>query len=154
MNDLPRTQHIIASGAIAAVGITVAYISYTQEPAAAFVFPRLIATVFAILAIWTFVKAVLGRTKVGQGLSGQDMRNLLPGLIVTLVYAFGAAKELGFYTATTIAFFILLTLYDPAPHGEIKSWGKRVLITAGFMVVIYGLFAQLLYVFTPREIFF
>lgn len=153
MSDLPRNQHIIASGAIAAVGVSVAYISYTQEPAGAFVFPRLISSAFAVLAIWTFVKAVLGRTKVGQGLSGPEMRNLLPGLVVTLVYAFWAAKALGFYTATTLTFFILLTLYDPAPHLEAKTWIKRVLITAGFMAVMYGLFAVLLNVFTPREIF-
>lgn len=153
MSDLPRNQHIIASGAIAAVGVTVAYVSFTQEPAGAFVFPRLIATVFAVLAIWTFAKALLGRTKVGQGISGQEIRNLLPGLAVTLVYAFWAAKELGFYTATTLAFFILLTLYDPAPHDAPKTWIKRVLITAGFMAVMYGLFALLLNVFTPREIF-
>ena len=153
MSDLPRNQHIFASGAIAAVGVTVAYISCTQEPAGAFVFPRLIASVFAVLAIWTFVKALLGRTKVGQGLSGQEMRNLLPGLVVTLIYAFWAAKELGFYTATTIAFFILLALYDPAPHAVAKTWIKRVLITAGFMAVMYGLFAMLLNVYTPREIF-
>ena len=36
MTDLPRVQHIIASGLVAAVGIAVAYISYTQEPAEAF----------------------------------------------------------------------------------------------------------------------
>lgn len=153
MTDLPRNQHIAASGAIAAVGVTVAYISYTQEPAGAFVFPRLIASVFAVLAIWTFVKALLGRTKVGAGLSARDMRNLLPGLIVTLIYAFWAAKALGFYTATAIAFFILLTAYDPAPHTEAKTWIKRVLITAGFVAVMYGLFAMLLNVYTPREIF-
>ena len=154
MSDLPRNQHIIASGVIATIGLTVAYISFTQEPAAAVLVPRLISSVFAVLAIWTFLKAVLGRTKVGNGLSGEAMKNLAPGLIVMVIYVFWAAKGLGFYTATAIAFFILLSLYDPAPHGEIKSWGKRVLITAGFMVVIYGLFAQLLYVFTPREIFF
>jgi len=154
MSDLPRNQHIAASGLIAAIGLTVAYISFTQEPAEAFLFPRLISSVFAVLAIWTFVKAALGRSKVGDGLSGEAMKNLAPGLIVMVIYVFWAAKGLGFYTATAIAFFILLSLYDPAPHGEIKSWGKRVLITAGFMVVIYGLFAQLLYVFTPREIFF
>jgi hypothetical protein len=153
MTDLPRAQHIIASGAIAGVGIAVAYISFTQEPAGAFVFPRLIASVFAVLAIWTFVKAVMGRTKVGAGISGPEMRNLLPGLVVALIYAFWAAKELGFYTATTVAFFILLTLYDPAPHSAAKTWVKRVLITAGFMAVMYGLFAVLLNVFTPREIF-
>jgi hypothetical protein len=154
MTDLPRTQHIVASGLIAVVGVTVAYISFTQEPAAAFVFPRLIASVFAILALWTFGKALMGRTKVGNGLSKQALWNILPGLIVTLIYIFWAAKTLGFYTATTIAFFILLSLYDPAPHSQAKSWIKRAIITAGFLAVMYGLFAQLLNVFTPREIFF
>ena len=55
MNDLPRNQHIIASGIVASVGIWVTYISYTQEPAAAFLFPRMISTVFAgprTLDIW------------------------------------------------------------------------------------------------------
>ena len=154
MTDLPRNQHIIASGLIACVGVSIAYISFTQEPAAAFIFPRLISSVFAVLAIWTFVKAILGRTKVGNGISADAMRNMLPGLVVAIVYVYWAAKALGFYTATTIAFFVLLSLYDPAPHSELKTWGKRILITAGFMAVMYGLFAQLLNVFTPREIFF
>ncbi|WP_299968841.1 tripartite tricarboxylate transporter TctB family protein [uncultured Roseobacter sp.] len=154
MTDLPRTQHIAASGLIAAIGISIAYISFTQEPADAFIFPRLIASVFAVLAVWTFVKAVLGRTKVGNGISGVALRRMLPGLGVAIVYIYWAAKALGFYTATGAAFFVLLSLYDPAPHSDIKSWLKRILITAGFMAVMYGLFAQLLNVFTPREIFF
>lgn len=154
MTDLPRTQHIIASGVVAAVGIWVAFVSYTQEPADAFLFPRLISTAFVVLALWTFGKALLGRTKVGNGLSREAMRNILPGLIVALVYVFWAAKGLGFYTATTIAFFILLTLYDPAPLTDFKAWIKRVVITVGFLAVMYGLFAKLLTVFTPREIFF
>ncbi|MEL7212142.1 MAG: tripartite tricarboxylate transporter TctB family protein [Pseudomonadota bacterium] len=154
MNDLPRTQHIFASGVVAAVGLTVAYVSYTQEPAAAFVFPRLISTVFAVLALWTFGKALLGKTKVGNGLDRRSMLNILPGLIVALVFVYWAAKGLGFYTAATAVFFILLSLYDPAPHNEAKTWIKRALITAGFLAVMYGLFAMLLNVFTPREIFF
>ncbi|WP_338550884.1 tripartite tricarboxylate transporter TctB family protein [Roseovarius phycicola] len=154
MTDLPRMQHIIASGLVAAVGIAVAYISYTQEPADAFLFPRLISTVFLVLALWTFGKAVLGRTKVGNGLSRVAIINILPGLIVALIYIFWAAKALGFYTASTITFFILLSLYDPAPHGEARTWIKRALITAGFLAVMYGLFAQLLTVFTPKEILF
>lgn len=152
-SDLPRNQHIVTSGLIATVGVSVAYISFTQEPAGAFVFPRLISSVFAVLAVGTFVKALLGRTKVGVGISGVEIRNMLPGLLVTLIYAFWAAKALGFYTATTVAFFILLTLYDPAPHNAPKTWIRRGLITAGFMAVMYGLFAVLLNVFTPREIF-
>lgn len=152
--SLPRVQHIVASGVVAVVGIWVTYVSYTQQPSEAYVFPRLIATVFVILAIWTFIKACLGWTKVGNGLSGAHFMRLLPGLAVTLIYVFWMAKGLGFYTATTIAFFILLCLYDPAPHGAIKSWGKRILITACFMAVMYGLFAKLLTVYTPREIYF
>ena len=154
MTDLPRNQHIIASGIVAAIGVSIAYISFTQEPAAAFTFPRLISSVFAVLAIWTFVKALLGRSKVGNGLDAIAMRNMAPGLVVAMIYAFWAAKALGFYTATTIAFFVLLALYDPAPHGELKTWAKRAAITAGFILVMYGLFAQLLNVFTPREILF
>lgn len=153
MSDLPRTQHVVASFIVATVGVSVAYISFTQQPAAAFVFPRLISSAFAVLAIWTFVKAALGRTKVGKGLNGQDIRNLAPGLIIMLIYVFWAARELGFYTATLVAFFALVSLYDPAPNNVVRTWVKRVLITAGFMAVMYGLFAVVLNVFTPREIF-
>ena len=154
MTELPRTQHIIASGLVAAVGIWVAYVSYTQQPVEAFVFPRLISTVFVVLALWTFGKAILGRTKVGNGLSGPAMARIAPGLIIALIYVFWAAKGFGFYTGATIAFFILLSLYDPAPHNQLKSWLRRILITAGFLAVMYGLFALLLNVFTPREVFF
>ncbi|MEO0913079.1 MAG: tripartite tricarboxylate transporter TctB family protein [Pseudomonadota bacterium] len=154
MKDLPRNQHIAASGLVAAVGVWITYISYTAEPAAAFLFPRIISTVFVVLAVWTFAKAVMGRTRVGNGLSAEAIRNILPGLIVALIYAFWAAQALGFYTASTIAFFILVSIYDPAPHGALKSWIKRIIITAGFLAVMYGLFAMLLNVFTPREIFF
>lgn len=152
--SLPRLQHIIGSGIVAAVGVWVTYISYTQQPSEAFLFPRLIATVFVVLALWTFVKACLGWTKVGNGITVQQFTNLLPGLVIALIYIFWAAKGFGFYTATAIAFFILLSLYDPAPHGALKSWVKRVIITACFMAVMYGLFALLLKVYTPREVFF
>lgn len=152
--SLPRLQHIIASGIVAAVGGYVTYVSYTQQPSEAFLFPRLIASVFLVLALWTFIKACLGWTKVGNGITVRQFTNLAPGLVVALVYIFWAAKGLGFYTAGAGAFFILLSLYDPAPHREIKSWVKRVIITACFTAVMYGLFALLLKVYTPREIFF
>jgi len=151
---MSRLQQILPSGLIALVGLWVAYISYTQQPAEAFLFPRLVATVFVVLALWTLGRAVLGLQKTGQGVSWEMMRSLAPGLAVALVYVFWAAKGLGFYTATTITFFILLSLYDPAPHGAVKTWVKRVIITACFMAVMYGLFALLLKVWTPREVFF
>lgn len=67
------------------------------------------------LAVWTFGKALLGKTKVGPGLGRIATLNILPGIVVMLIYVFWAAQTLGFYTASTIAFFILLSLYDPAP---------------------------------------
>ena len=149
-----RTQHIISSGLVAIVGLWVCGISYTQQPAEAFLFPRLISSVFVALALWTFGKAIMGWSKVGNGVSARAFMQMLPGLLVAILYVFWAAKGLGFYTATSICFFILLSLYDPAPHTEPRSWIKRLIISGVFMVVIYGLFAKLLKVYTPREIFF
>ena len=149
-----RTQHIISSGLVAFVGLWVCGISYTQQPAEAFLFPRLISSVFVALALWTFGKAIMGWSKVGNGVSARAFMQMLPGLLVAILYVFWAAKGLGFYTATSICFFILLSLYDPAPHTELRSWIKRLIILGVFMVVIYGLFAKLLKVYTPREIFF
>lgn len=129
MNNLPRSQHIIASGVIAVVGIWIAYISYTQEPAAAFLFPRMISTVFVVLALWTFGKALLGKSKVGVGLSKELMLNLLPGLIIAGIYAMFLAKALGFYTATALTVFVLLSRYeewtaadDQPLHWDIPNW--------------------------------
>ena len=152
--SLPRLQHIVGSGIVALVGIWVTYVSYTQQPSEAFLFPRLISTVFVVLALWTFAKACLGWTRVGNGISARQFANLLPGLVVALIYVFWAAKGLGFYSATTVAFFILLCLYDPNSHRSSKAWLKRLVITAVFMAVMYGLFALLLNVYTPREVFF
>ena len=149
-----RSQHVVGSGLVFAVGILVTWISFTQQPAQAFLFPRLIATVFVVLAGWTFGKAVMGLSKVGNGVSAAMFLNMLPGLIVMVVYLFWGAGALGFYTATALAFFVLLSIYDPAPHHEPRTWVRRAVITAGFVAVMYGLFSELLNVYTPKEILF
>ncbi len=151
---MSRAQHIIPSGIIFVVGLWIAWVSFTEQPAEAFLFPRLISTAFVVLAGWTFLKALLGWSKVGTGVSMRMAVNLAPGLFISLIYIFWLAKALGFYTATTICFFILLTLYDPAPHNEVKVWVKRAVITACFIAVMYSVFALLLKVYTPREILF
>ncbi len=151
---MTKLQHIVPSGIVAGVALWVTWVSFTQQPAEAFLFPRLIASVFAVLALWTFGKAVLGKSRVGAGLSIEMMRNIAPGLIVMVIYVFWAAKGLGFYTASAIAFFILLSVYDPAPNGEARTWIRRAIITIGFVAVMYGLFALVLNVFTPKELLF
>ena len=152
--NLNRVQHSVSSGVVALIGLWVCWVSFTQQPSEAFLFPRMISTVFVLLALWTFAKAVLGWSKVGTGIDAKHFTNMLPGLLIALIYVFWAAKGLGFYTSTSMAFFILLSLYDPAPHTEARIWIKRLIISGVFMVVIYGLFAKLLKVYTPREIFF
>lgn len=146
-------QHRISSGVITLIAAWVCWISFTQKPNEAFLFPRIIATLFLILAIWTFAKAILGKSKVGNGLSRTAAKNMAPGVAVAGVYIFWAAKALGFYTSSAIAFFVLLSLYDPAPNTEVKTWIKRGLITVGFVVIMYTLFAGVLKVYTPRGLF-
>lgn len=150
---MSRLQHIIPSGIIALVGIWVAYVSFTQQPAEAFLFPRLISVVFVTLALWTFGKALLGWSRVGQGVSLELAKTIAPGLIVAGIYIFWGAKTLGFYAAATIAVFLLITWYDGKPMTAVSSWVHRILITALIIAVLYGLFALLLSVYTPRGMF-
>ena len=149
-----RLQHTISSGVVLLVAAIVTYISFTQEPADAFLFPRLIAIFFISLAAWNFVRAVAGVAKVGVGLNMTEFKNIVPGLITMLVFVFFAAKAIGFYLASTIAFMIIFTLYDPAPINDGKAWVKRLIVTACFMAVMYCLFALLLKVQTPSGILF
>lgn len=146
-------QHRIASGVIAAVSVWVFWISFTRQPAEAFLFPRVISVFFLIFAFWTFGKALLGMSKVGSGLSRRQVKNIAPGVAVAAIYIFWAAKGVGFYVSSTIVFFLLLTLYDPSPNSKPKTWIKRGLITLGFLVIMYILFALILKVFTPRGMF-
>lgn len=149
-----RLEHAIPAGIIMAIGLWVAWISYTQTPAEAFVFPRLISTVFVILSVWTFAMTFIQPSSGSVTISAKTWGNILPGLIVAAIFVFWMGKALGFYTATAISVFVLVSYYDPAPHGEVKSWIKRALVTAGFVFVMYLLFAMLLGVFTPRETLF
>lgn len=149
-----RLQHVLPSAIITIISIWVCWISYTQTPAEAFLFPRLISTLFVLLSLWTLGEALLGKSKETDGINWALLRNIAPGVLVAIIYVFWAAKGLGFYTATSIAFFVLLTLYDPNSHSDPKSWGKRLAITAGFIAVMYGLFAKILKVYTPRELLF
>ncbi|MEM7507371.1 MAG: tripartite tricarboxylate transporter TctB family protein [Pseudomonadota bacterium] len=148
-----RFQHLIASGLVLAVAVIVGWLSFTQQPAEAFLFPRLISVVFVLLALWNFARAALGLSKVGEGVDMRLALTILPGLVVALIYIFFAAKTLGFYLASTIAFLVVYTLYDPVPVSDLRGWVRRIVITAVFMAVIYGLFAMLLQVQTPRGLF-
>ena len=149
-----RLQHTISSGVVSLIAAIVTYISFTQEPADAFLFPRLIAIFFVSLAAWNFARAISGIAKVGVGLDMDEFRNIIPGLAVMLIFVFFAAKMIGFYLSSTIAFMLIFTLYDPASLNDGKAWMKRLIVTVCFMAVMYCLFALLLKVQTPSGILF
>ena len=149
-----RRQHVIPATIIFGLAMLVAWLSFTQEPADAFIFPRIISVVFVALAVWNFIRAASGLARVGRGIEFNDARNIWPGLLVMLILVFWGAKALGFYVASTLAFFTVFSLYDPAPLASVKDWLKRLIITLAFMAIIYGLFAMVLQVHTPRGLFF
>ena len=146
-------QHKISSGLVALIAVLVCYVSFTSQPSEAYLFPRVISVFFLVLALWTFVKALMGRSRAGNGLSVEMFKNMMPGVIVSAIYIFWAAKSVGFYVSTTVAFFLLVSLYDPSPNSEPKTWIKRIIITVGFIAVMYALFAKILVVYTPRGMF-
>lgn len=149
-----RMQHLMPSTLVLSLAAIVTWISFTAEPASAFVFPRVIAVILLGLAVWNFTRAALGMARVGSGVSGSELRKVMPGLVIMLFLCFFAARWLGFYTAGFIAFLAVYAAYDPAPHTELRSWVKRLTIAGGFMAVIYSLFSLLLRVQTPRGLFF
>ncbi|MGB1146944.1 MAG: tripartite tricarboxylate transporter TctB family protein [Alphaproteobacteria bacterium] len=149
-----RLQHLVPSLAVLVLAGVVAFISWTQEPADVFVFPRLVSVFFVLLALWNAIRAVRGLSKVGDGFKRQEALNILPGVLIMVVLVYGAAKFLGFYAASSIAFLGIATLYDPAPFASIRAWLMRIAATVAFMGVIYLLFAVLLRVQTPRGLFF
>ena len=149
-----RLQHIVPGFAIFVLASVVTWLSFTEQPAEAFLFPRVISVVFIMLAVWNLIRAVTGMSKVGRGISVETLKNLAPGLAVMLLYVFFGAKHLGFYLGSTLAFFTIYSFYDPASWSSVKDWIKRALVTAAFMAVIYTLFAVVLQVHTPRGILF
>lgn len=149
-----RAQHLIPASVILVLSLSVAWLSFTREPADAFLFPRMIGSVMLLLAVWNFLRAFLGMARIGDGLSKSAVVNLLPGLILMVVFVLFAAKLFGFYVASYAAFLGVYSLYDPAAHLSVATWVKRLLVTTVFMLVIYGLFTLLLKVQTPRGMFF
>lgn len=147
-----RLQQTIPSGLVLLLAIWITVISFDVEDPGPFLFPRLIALAMLALAAFSFQRALRGRSRTGTGLDRELLRNIAPGIALMLVYVFFAAEFLGFYVASFIAFLLLYTLYDPHGHADLSTWIRRLGISAGFIAVMYGLFALVLKVQAPQGI--
>jgi Tripartite tricarboxylate transporter TctB family len=148
-----RLQQTIAAAAILGVGVWVAYVSFSVRDPQPYLFPQLISVVMLALAGFALVRALMGTNRTGTGMSIERLVAITPALLVMLLYIFVLIPALGFYAAATVAFFTLYTVYDPTSHKKPSTWLTRIVVTAGFMALIYLVFALGLRVQTPRGLF-
>lgn len=148
-----RTQQTVAAAIILLLGLWVAFISFSVTDAQPYLFPQLISVVMVGLAAMALLRAIRGNNRTGTGLTATQLVNILPAMALMLAYVFIAIPVLGFYSAGTLAFLTLYTLYDPSPHDSLKTWLTRFAVTAGFMTLIYVVFNMGLQVQTPRGLF-
>ena len=148
-----RVQQTLPAALILGLACWVAFISFNVEDPEPYLFPRLVSLALVLVALLALIQALGGKTATGSGLNLGIVKAIIPALVVMGAFVFYAVEALGMYTASTAAFFLIVVLYDPSPHTEIRSWLKRIVVTAGFMAVMYGLFAMLLKVQTPRGLF-
>ncbi len=148
-----RTQQTVAAAIILLLGLWVAFISFSVTDSQPYLFPQLISVVMVGLAATALLRAIRGNNRTGSGLTTTQLVNILPAIALMLAYVFFAIPMLGFYSAGTLAFLTLYTLYDPAPHDSPKTWLMRIAVTVGFMTLIYMVFNMALQVQTPRGLF-
>lgn len=149
-----RAQHLVPASAVLALAATVTFLSFTQEPAEAFLFPRIISVAMLALAAWNFARAALGLARVGSGVDTRGLVNIAPGLAVVAALIFAGLMTLGFYAASFLGFLAIYTIYDPVPLTDGRGWVRRIAVSAAFMTVVYGLFSRVLQVQTPHGLLF
>ncbi len=154
MTTTTRMQHAVPALAVLAVAAVVTWLSFTERPTEAFLFPRIVSVFFLGLALWNAWRALAGLARVGGGIPLRMALTIAPGLAVALALVFWASTTLGFYAGGALAFLAIYTLYDPAPLSSLTGWIRRIAVTVAFMGVIYALFALLLQVQTPRGLTF
>ena len=150
-----RLQQTLPAALILGLAGWVAYVSFNVDDPEPYLFPRLVSMGLVLLALVALAQAANARVvsasaATGRGLTLGIVKAIVPALVVMGGFVFWAVEALGMYAASTAAFLLIVVLYDPSPHAEIRSWLKRFAVTAGFMAVMYGLFAMLLKVQTPR----
>ena len=136
----------------------ISYISFSQEPEEAFLFPRLFSICFFVLSWFVMIQTIRpsGREyeeSKDKAISGK-LRIISPGVIAMIAYVYFLAEWLGFYTSSYLILLFILSFYDGKNHREAMSWVIRFALSTGTITVIYLMFYMLLKVQTPRGVLF
>ncbi len=148
-----RIQQTLPAVAILLLGLWVGYTSFSVEDPQPYLFPQLISVAMLLLGAIALARALKGQNRTGGGLSLDQLTRIAPAITVMLLYVLLLAPQLGFYTGSALGFLSLYTLYDPNSHTSPATWLRRLIITVGFMSLIYVVFALGLKVQTPRGLF-
>jgi len=148
-----RLQQSLPVLATLALGLWIAYVSFSVDDPQPYLFPQLISVAMILLSVSALVRAIRGANRTGVGIPLDLLLRIAPGIAVMLAYVLVLAPQLGFYTGSAVGFLTLYSLYDPKPHLSIRTWAMRIAVTVGFMLVIYLVFALALQVQTPRGLF-
>ncbi len=144
---MQKYQSQIVIGALLLFALIICYQSFFAEYDSAFLFPKIISSVLIFLIV---IGLALSFKEDKITLDLPVMKPIVIGLAMMVFLVYFALKTFGFYSACYVFLVVLLSLYDGKSHHDIKAWVHRLLVSSGFMVVIYLLFSLLLKVQTPR----
>ena len=120
----------------------------------AYLFPRVIAMVMAILGL-TILSSNFIRRKKSKPVSEKSKiawLRIIPVIALFIVYPW-AIEVIGFYSAGIVVFLVIVWNYAPEAFAMDVAI-RRIVITAIFFVAVFATFSLLLNVQTPRGILF
>ena len=138
----------------AALSLLFLALNLTQDDLESYQFPLLLAIILCLLSamflLSTFTSPVSSESKGGFAI---DWAAVLPGLLVGIAY-YLSLEWIGFYSASYLAFLIIIVLYDKSTAMSAKSILTKAVIAVLFIAALYGLFFYALHVQAPRGILF
>lgn len=128
------------------------FLSFYDTDAETYLFPRIIAIAllgFSVILLISNLYASQASLKhsVDQN-KGNHFFKILPGLVIGFIYL-TLMEPAGFYACSFFVFLAFLLLYGKREMTDPKAFVKKVMVSIGFVFVLYLLFWQGLNVRTP-----
>ena len=121
-----RAASFVPALLVLVFSVAVGWISFTVEDPEPYLFPRLLSGAMILLSVLNRSRAL--RNPTDDGIDGQTLLRLIPGVLVLAVLTIWAAGALGFYVSGLLAMFLIYCLYDPNQH-TLASITRRLLVS-------------------------